>query len=255
MEYEDIIYEKTDGIATITINRPKKLNALRQKTWIETYNAIVDASTDCVIGVIVLTGSGDRAFCAGADQNEEETPEYRMMAKSLARGITNATKPVIAAVNGYAIGSGNWLAYICDFTIASENAIFGQTGPRVGSPPTGWNIPYLAWVVGEKRAREMWMMCRQYSAQDALKMGLVNMVVPTDKLAGEVEKWCKELLALSPTALKAAKASFNCATQLLYSSEPLEEWIAQPYIGSTESKEGVNAFLEKRSPDFGKYRK
>lgn len=255
MEFQDIIYEKKDGIAKITVNRPEKRNALRFQTWRELYEAITDAAVDPTVGVIVLTGAGDKAFCAGADQNEEEVPEYRMTARSVARAITNAPKPVIAAVNGYAIGSGNWIAYLCDLTLASENAIFGQTGPRVGSPPTGLNVPYLVRVIGEKKAREMWMLCRQYGAEEALQMGLANKVVPLDKLTEEVDQWCKELLALSPTALKATKYSFNSATQMLHGAEPLEEMIAQTYIGSEESKEGVKAFLEKRKPDFEKFRK
>ena len=252
---ETIIYEKKGHVAYFTINRPEAMNAFDFATIRTFSEATLRFRDDDEAWVAIITGAGDKAFCAGADQNEEEVPEYRMTARSVARAITNAPKPVIAAVNGYAIGSGNWIAYLCDLTLASENAIFGQTGPRVGSPPTGLNVPYLVRVIGEKRAREMWMLCRQYSAEEALQMGLANKVVPLDKLAEEVDQWCKELLALSPTALKATKYSFNSATQMLHGAEPLEEMIAQTYIGSEESKEGVKAFLEKRKPDFGKFRR
>ena len=255
MQLSDIIYEKKNGVAKITINRPEKRNALRFQTWTELHQALIDAERDKTVGVVVLTGAGDKAFAAGADQNEPETPQYRRLCESVMRAITNASKPVIAMVNGYAIGGGHWLHYLCDFTVASENAIFGQTGPRVGSLPAGWNISYLAWVVGEKRAREIWMLCRQYNAQQALEMGLVNKVVPLDKLQEEVDKWCQELLALSPTCLKAVKASYNMAVQLLHVANPIEEIISAGFYDTDESKEGVRAFLEKRAPDFNQFRR
>jgi len=255
MDFEDIIYEKKDGIAWITINRPEKRNSLRHKTWTELYKAVVDASIEATIGVIVLTGAGEKAFCSGADQNEQETPEYRVICFALANAIMKAPKPIIASVSGYAIGGGNWLHSICDLTIAADNAIFGQVGPRVGSLASGFALPFQARIVGEKKAREMWMLCEQYSAEEALDMGLVNTVVSLDRLHEETESWCKKLLAKSPTCLRAVKACFNQSLGHLHTADSLEEIMVPGWSYMDESKEGVRAFLEKREPDFSKFRK
>lgn len=255
MEYEDILFKKKDGIARITINRPDKRNALRHQTWSELYDALVESSIDNSVGVIVLTGAGDKAFCAGADQNEEETNEYRVICFAVANAITRAPKPVIAAVNGFAIGGGNWIHCLCDLTIASESAIFGQVGPRVGSIASGFMLPYQARILGEKKARELWMLCEQYSAKEALEMGLVNKVVPPAKLEEEVNKWCDRILSLSPTCLRAVKACFSQALGHLHNSNSIEELMVPGWSQSDESKEGVRAFLEKRKPDFNKFRK
>ncbi|MHC1566348.1 MAG: enoyl-CoA hydratase-related protein [Candidatus Syntropharchaeia archaeon] len=256
MEFTDILYEKKDGVAKITINRPEKMNALRFKTWSELYTAITDASSDNTVGVIVITGAGDKAFCAGGDQNEQETLEYCENATKVAESIIYAPKPVIAAVNGYSLGGGHWLHVLCDLTIASENAVFGQTGPRVGSAAFGIMVAYLARVVGEKKAREIWMLCRRYSAKEALEMGLVNKVVPQDKLEEEVDKWCREILSLSPTCLKTVKASFAYALHMdVVGTFRARELIAPNFYLTEESQEGVKAFLEKREPDYSKFRK
>ena len=255
MKYEDILFEKKDGIARITINRPEKRNALRQQTWRELYDALVNASIDSSVGVIVLTGAGDKAFCAGADQNEEETNEYRVICFAVANAITKAPKPVIAAVNGFAIGGGNWIHCLCDLTMAGENAIFGQVGPMIGSIAAGFMLPYQARILGEKKAREFWMLCEQYSAEEALEMGLVNKVVPPDKLEEEVNKWCDRILSLSPTCLKAVKGCFTQALGHLHGADSMEELVFPGWSSSEESKEGVKAFLEKRRPDFNKFRK
>src|SRR3989440_12155309 len=214
MTYTDILYEKTNGVAWITINRPETRNAFRTKTVEELTDAFVDARWDPTIGVVVLTGAGDKAFCAGGDQKERGEGGYApgarpMDVEALHSAIRHIPKPVIAMVNGFAIGGGHVLHVLCDLSIASENAIFGQTGPRVGSVDAGHGTGYLARVVGEKKAREIWYMCRQYSAQEALQMGLVNKVVPLADLRKEVEGWCRELLDKSPTALAMAKQSFN----------------------------------------------
>ncbi len=255
MEYEDILYEKKDGVAKISINRPEKRNAMRHKTIWEIRMALLDARIDKTVGVVVITGTGDKAFCSGGDVSGGEPPDMREEAFMMARAIMHMPKPVIAAVNGYAIGGGNWLAYLCDLTIASDNAIFGQVGPRVGSSLTHFLTAYLACVIGEKRAREMWFLCHQYSAQEALNMGLVNKVVPFDQLQEETDKWCQELLVMSPTALKTAKANFAIALQYLHNVDVLEEAIGTDYLASEESQEGMKAFLEKRKPDFSKFRK
>lgn len=257
MKFEDIIYEKKDGVAKITLNRPEKRNALRSKTLQEIYSALIDARVDRSIGVIVITGAGDKAFCSGGQVTAEgESPELRGWAIAVAREIAYNPKPVIAMVNGYAIGGGNWLAYICDLTIASENAIFAQTGPKVGSPPTAWFVGYLAQVVGQKKARELWYLCHQYTAQEALEMGLVNKVVPLEKLQEEVYKWCQELLAMSPTSLKLAKGSFVLGTtSVSHNADVLEQLAGTDYLISDESLEGMRAFLEKRKPDFNKFRR
>ena len=259
MKYEDIFYEKRNGVAKITINRPEVRNAFRAKTCDEMGHALQDAWDDKSVGVVVITGAGDKAFCSGGDQKERQVGGYtgtagRPMSLELHRLIRTIPKPVIAMVNGYAIGGGHVLHVICDLSIASETAIFGQTGPRVGSFDAGFGSVYLARVVGEKKAREIWYLCRQYSAQEALAMGLVNTVVPPDKLEEETMAWCREILAKSPTALKALKASFNADTDHVYGIEEMATQSLQLYYGTEEAMEGRNAFVEKRPVDFSPYR-
>src|SRR5580698_3680430 len=217
MDYEDILYETRNGVAWITINRPEKMNAFRGTTCDELIRALNRAGYDRSIGAIVLAGAGDRAFCTGGDQsahdgNYDGRGTIGLPMEELHDAIRNVPKPVIARVQGYAIGGGNVLCTICDFTIASEKAVFGQVGPKVGSVDPGFGTAYLARVVGEKKAREIWYLCRRYSAAEALAMGLVNAVVPDDQLDTEVDAWCREIVERSPTAIAIAKRSFNADT-------------------------------------------
>ena len=264
MAFEDILYEKRDGIATITINRPQVLNAFRAETVEEMLQAMRDAEEDRDIGVIVLAGAGDRAFCAGGDNGGRGSPEgggyggrglVGLPIEELHSAIRDSRKPVIAKVQGYAIGGGNVLATVCDLTIASEKAQFGQVGPRVGSVDPGWGTAYLSRLVGEKRAREIWFLCRRYTAAEAYEMGLVNKVVPAERLDAEVEAWCREILALSPTAIAIAKRSFNADSENIRGIGALGFESLALYYESEESKEGTRAFLEKRRPDFRGRRK
>lgn len=257
MPYEDIRLDKKDGIARITIDRPKVMNAFRGKTCEELIDAFGDAGWDKSIGVIVLCGAGDRAFCTGGDQSAHDGSydgrgTIGMPIEQLHGVMREIPKPVIARVQGYAIGGGNVLATLCDLTIASEKAIFGQVGPKVGSVDPGWGTAYLAGIVGEKRAREIWYLCRRYTAEQALQMGLCNAVVPHDQLDAEIDKWCAEILDKSPTALAIAKASFNAATESIRGIGSLGFQALNLYYQTEESKEGVNAFLEKRKPEFRK---
>ncbi len=255
MQHQDIIYEKTNGVARITINRPKSYNAFTGVTLREMTEALTDASTDHSVGVVVLTGAGDKAFCAGGDVKWEADGGLKGQPYSFNDALGRCLKPVIARVNGYAIGGGNHLAYFCDFTIAAEHAIFGQNGARVGSPACGAIVNFLARQVGHKRAREMWLLCRRYSAKQMLDWGLVNAVVPYEKLDEEVQKWCGEILALSPTCLKVMKASFESELDdLRGTGHRTVEMIAPNYFDSGEQQEGAAAFLEKRKPDFSKWR-
>jgi naphthoate synthase len=260
-EFEDILYEKCDGIARVTINRPRVYNAFRSITIDEMIEAFHDAWRDRSVGVVVLTGTGDRAFSSGGDQKERQDAggygnvKYPGGVEYLHSLIRNIPKPVIAAVNGYAIGGGHVLHVICDMSIASETAIFGQTGPRVGSVDPGFGTAYLARVVGEKKAREIWYLCRQYTAQEALEMGLVNKVVPADQLEAEVETWCQEVLEKSPTALKIAKYSFNAESDNIHGISGLGHTSLGLYVTTPEALEGRDAFLEKRPVNFGKFRK
>ncbi|MGH7055893.1 MAG: enoyl-CoA hydratase-related protein [Stellaceae bacterium] len=255
MTFEDILYDKRNGIATITINRPRVLNAFRAQTVEEMIAAFRDADADAAIGVIVLTGAGDRAFCAGGD-NAARDGGYGgrgligMPIEELHDAMREARKPVIAKVQGYAIGGGNVLATVCDLTIAADKAVFGQIGPRVGSVDPGWGTAYLARAVGEKRAREIWFLCRRYSAGEAYEMGLVNKVVPAAELDAEVESWCREILALSPTALAIAKRSFNADSENIRGIGALGFEALALYYQSAEAREGVDAFMQKRPPDF-----
>jgi 2-ketocyclohexanecarboxyl-CoA hydrolase len=264
MTFDDIVYDKQDGIATITINRPKVLNAFRSQTVDEMVAAFQDAWADRTIGVVILTGVGDRAFCTGGDQSGREAGGYQgkptrsdtgMDIEDLHSIIREIPKPVIAAVNGYAIGGGHVLHFLCDLTIAADTARFGQVGPRVGSVDPGFGTAYLTRVVGEKKAREIWYLCRQYSAAEAETMGLVNKVVPAAELMNEARAWAREILDKSPTAIKIAKASFNAETDHIRGIGALGMASLALYYGTEEAMEGRNAFVEKRKPDFRKYRR
>jgi len=264
MEFKEIIYEKQDGIAKVIINRPHRMNAFTLLTIEEMVFAFQDAWADKSIGVVVLTGSGDKAFCTGGDildMKGGDAPKQdlkfdMMQARSLLiHMIRNIPKPVIASVNGYAIGGGHVYQVICDLSIASENARFGQAGPKVGSFDAGFGTVFLARIVGEKKAREIWYMCQQYSAQEALEMGLINKVVPQDELEDEVERWCKQLLKMAPSALAFLKTSFNTDTNHVMGVDDLSFKALGLYYETEEAKEGVNAFKEKRPADFSKFRK
>ena len=260
MTYQDILFEARDGVATITINRPQVMNAFRGQTCEELIHALNRAGWDKSIGVIVLTGSGDRAFCTGGDQSAHDGQyDGRGMiglpVEELQSLIRDVPKPVIARVQGYAIGGGNVLATLCDLTIASEKAQFGQVGPKVGSVDPGLGTTYLARIVGEKKAREMWYLCRRYTAAEAERMGLVNVVVPHAQLDAEVARWCAELLERSPTAIAIAKRSFNADSENIRGIGGMGMQALSMYYDTEESKEGVRAFNEKRKPDFRKYQK
>ena len=255
-DYEDIIYGVKDHVATITINRPKRLNAFTQKTIYEWEDALRKAEADADVGVIVFTGVGERAFSSGGDVNWEAEGGTRVEDYHTAEMIIACPKPVIARVNGWCIGGGNHLAYFCDITIAAEHAKFGQNGPRVGSPAGGYMVAHLANIIGHKRAREMWLLCRHYTAREMLEWGLVNAVVPMEKLDEEVDKWCKEMLALSPTCLAAVKASFRHVMKGTMDRDMFEnlEQVKPSYFETGEQAEGASAFLEKRTPDFSQWR-
>ncbi len=264
MAFEDILYDKAGGIATITINRPQVLNAFRAQTVDELTEAFKEAWADRAVGVVILTGAGDRAFCAGGDlsvrtesgyQGKRARSDIGLDVEDLHSAIRDIPKPVIAAVNGYAIGGGHVLHVLCDLSIAAETARFGQVGPRVGSVDPGFGTAYLARVVGEKRAREIWFLCRQYSAEQALAMGLVNAVVPAARLMDEARAWAQEILALSPTAIKLAKASFNAETDHIRGFSALGMSALALYYASEEAMEGRNAFSERRPPDFARFRR
>ena len=264
MDFTEIIYEKRDGVARITINRPEKLNAATTTTMTEMVQALSDAWVDSSIGVVVLTGVGDRAFCTGGDQSIREAGGYATGAMTLpleviwqqaTQLIRSLPKPVIARVNGYAIGGGHVLQVACDLSIASETAQFGQAGPRVGSFDPGVGTGDLVRCVGMKRAKEIWYLCRRYTAKEALDMGLVNCVVPPDKLDEEVDKWCSEILAKSPLALKMLKYAFHAEWDGIVGITNLGVGGLSLYYRTEEAQEGRDAFMEKRQPDFGKFRK
>src|SRR5207244_11270455 len=248
------------GVAWSTVRRAEAREACRTRTVAELPDAFTDARWDRRIGVVLLTGAGDKAFCAGGDQKERGqggySPDQRPMdVEALHSAIRHIPKPVIAMVNGFAIGGGHVLHVLCDLSIAAESAIFGQTGPRVGSVDAGHGTGFLARVVGEKKAREIWYLCRQYSAQEALEMGLVNRVVPLRELRAEVEKWCTELLDKSPTALALAKQSFNIDSEQRAGVAQFAHTALGLYYRTDEAMEGRNAFVEKRPVDFKKFRK
>ncbi|HUV30049.1 MAG TPA: 1,4-dihydroxy-2-naphthoyl-CoA synthase [Acidobacteriota bacterium] len=258
--FTDIKYHKADGIAKITINRPAVRNAFRPLTVKEMSEAFENAREDAAIGVIILTGEGPKAFCSGGDQSirgeagyKDESGTHRLNVLDLQRQIRTCPKPVIAMVAGYAIGGGHVLHLICDLTIAADNAVFGQTGPRVGSFDGGYGSSYLARVVGQKKAREIWFLCRQYDAQQALEMGLVNAVVPLDKLEEETVGWCREILANSPMAIRCLKAALNADCDGQAGLQELAGNTTMLFYMSEEGQEGRNAFNEKRPPDFSKF--
>ena len=259
MTCQDILFEAQDGVATITINRPEVHNAFRAETCEELIAAFTKAAWDDSIGVVVLTGAGDKAFCTGGDQSAHEG-QYQgrgtigLPLEELQAAIRNVPKPVIARVQGYAIGGGNVLALLCDLTIAAESAVFGQVGPKVGSVDPGFGTAFLARAVGEKRAREIWYLCRKYSGVEAVRIGLANVVVPDNQLDGEVQRWCQEILQKSPTALAIAKHSFNADTAHIGGLSQMGMQAVKLFYGTAESQEGVRAFREKREPDFRQYR-
>ena len=255
-EYTDILYAVEAAVCTITINRPDRLNAFNGHTVEELRDAIKRADADREVGVIVLTGAGGRSFSAGGDVEWEVAGGLKGYDWHLGADIVACSKPVIARVDGYAIGGGHHLAYFCDFTIASDKSIFGQNGPRVASPAGGYVVSHLASIIGHKRAREMWMLCRRYTAEQMLDWGLVNAVVPADQLDDEVRKWADELLALSPTSLKTVKSSFR-DHMVPYMGKNVSDVVAEiapDFFESGEPDEGGRAFLEKRKPDFSAFR-
>jgi 2-ketocyclohexanecarboxyl-CoA hydrolase len=257
--YQDIRYEAADGVAWITIDRPQVLNAFRGQTVDELIAAFRAAWHDADVGVVVLTGAGDRAFSTGGDQSARTAGGYDggggigLDMHGLHGVIRAIPKPVIAMVNGWAIGGGHVLHVVCDLTIAADTARFGQVGPKVGSVDPGFGTAYLARLVGEKRAREIWYLCRHYTAAEALSMGLVNAVVPAAELRAETEAWCRELLAKSPTALKIAKQSFNADTEHIAGISEMGFAALELYYRTPEAAEGVAAFREKRAPDFRRF--
>ena len=261
-DFEDIKYDKAEGIARITINRPQVRNAFRPLTVHEMCDAMNDARNDPEVGVVVLTGEGDKAFCSGGDQRirgesgyQDDDGTQRLNVLDLQRLIRTIPKPVIAAVAGYAIGGGHVLHLMCDLTVAADNAIFGQTGPRVGSFDGGYGASYMARIVGQKKAREIWFLCRQYDAQQALEMGLVNTVVPLGKLEEEYVQWSKEILANSPMAIRCLKASLNADCDGQAGLQELAGNATMLFYMSEEGQEGRNAFVEKRKPDFSKFKR
>lgn len=264
--YQEIIYETAEGIAKITINRPERRNAFTPLTVNELIDAFSRVRDDASIGVILLTGANhggaheDEAFCSGGDQKIRGNGGYvgsdsipRLNVLDLQRLIRVVPKPVIAMVNGYAIGGGHVLHLVCDLSIAAETAKFGQTGPKVGSFDAGYGAGYLAAMVGQKKAREIWYLCRQYSAKEAQEMGMVNKVVPFENLEDECVAWAKEMMQFSPTALRFMKASFNAATDGLAGLQQLAGDATLLYYTTNEAKEGRDAFKEKRQPDFSKF--
>jgi 2-ketocyclohexanecarboxyl-CoA hydrolase len=259
MTYEDILFEIKTGVAVITMNRPEVHNAFRARTCEELIDAFRRAAWDKAVGAIVLTGAGDKAFCTGGDQKSHGAEGYGGLGtiglpiEQLHSAIRDAPKPVIAKVRGYCLGGGNVLATLCDLTLAAESAVFGQVGPKVGSVDPGFGTAYLARVVGEKKAREMWYLCRRYSAQEAMSMGLVNAVVPDSQLDAEVDQWCAEIVAPSPTAIALAKQSLNADSEQIRGLSALGMQALALYYQTEESQEGVRAFREKRAPDFRKH--
>lgn len=258
--YTDIKYDKMEGIAKITINRPEVRNAFRPLTVNEMMAAFRDAEEDQNIGVIILTGEGEKAFCSGGDQKIRGDSGYtdakgvnRLNVLEFQRMIRRSPKPSVAMVAGYAIGGGHVLHILCDLTIAADNAIFGQTGPRVGSFDGGYGASYMARLVGQKKAREIWYLCRQYNAQQALDMGLVNAVVPYEKLETETVQWCREILANSPTAIRILKAALNADCDGQAGLQELAGNATMLFYMTEEAQEGRDSFKEKRKPDFSKF--
>lgn len=257
-DFKDIVYEKRPGVARVTINRPEAYNAFTTSTQDELIKAFEDAANDDTVGVVVFTGAGDKAFCTGGDAKEAKAG-YRkgMLEKDLRVKtlIREMPKPVIAAVNGYAIGGGQVYQQICDLSIASENAVFGQVVPIVGSFDPGVGVVDLMMVVGEKKAREIWYLCRRYTAKEALEMGLVNEVVPADRLEKEVDKWCDEILEKSPGAIAGIKACFNAATTYMRGIEAISAQYLWKYYASEEAEHWKNAFWQKKKPYWQRFRR
>jgi naphthoate synthase len=262
-DYEDIRYELAESIAKITIDRPEVRNAFRPETLVEISDALERAREDTSVGVIILTGEGPLAFCSGGDQNVRGDTGYMAGGASVGRfhvtdlhvQMRRLPKPIVAMVAGYAVGGGQVLHVVCDLTIAADNARFGQTGPKVGSFDGGFGAGLLANIVGPKKAKEIWFLCRQYSADEALDMGLVNRVVPLEELEEETVTWCREMLQLSPFSLRLLKASFNAAEDGLAGIQQLAHDANLLFYGSEEAQEGRDAYREKRRPDFGKFPK
>ena len=260
--FQEILYHKSEeGIAKITINRPHVRNAFTPLTVREMQKALDDARDDINIGTIILTGQGDLAFCSGGDQKirgdagykDQDTGHLRLNVLDFQRQIRTCPKPIVAMVAGYAIGGGHVLHLMCDLTIAAENGVFGQTGPKVGSFDGGYGSSYLARIVGQKKAREIWFLCRQYNAQQALEMGLVNTVVPLEQLEEETVTWCRQMLQHSPTALRCLKAAMNADCDGQAGLQELAGAATLLFYQTEEGQEGRNAYVEKRPPDFGKF--
>ncbi|WP_298428969.1 1,4-dihydroxy-2-naphthoyl-CoA synthase [Rhodoblastus sp.] len=261
--FRDILFEKAEGVGKITINRPHRRNAFRPETVEEMMTALHAARLDAEIGVVILAGAGTEAFCSGGDQKIrgddggycDESGVNHLNALDLQRMIRTLPKPVVAMVAGYAIGGGHVLHLVCDLTIAAENARFGQTGPKVGSFDAGYGAGLMARAVGTKKAKEIWFLCRQYDAAQALEMGLVNAVVPLARLEAETMVWCREMLRHSSTALRVLKAGFNADTDGLAGVQELAGNATALFYMTEEGQEGRNAFVEKRAPDFGRFKR
>jgi naphthoate synthase len=258
--FTDILYEKAERIAKITINRPQVRNAFRPHTVVEMMEALNDARMDSDIGVIILTGYGDKAFCSGGDQKirgdsgyKDDEGQMHLNVLDFQRQIRTCPKPIIAMVAGFSVGGGHVLHMMCDLTIAADNAMFGQTGPKVGSFDGGYGASYMARIVGQKKAREIWFLCRQYNAEKALEMGLINTVVPLENLEIETVKWCKEMLEHSPISLRCLKSALNADCDGQAGLQELAGNATMLYYMSEEGQEGRNAFVEKRKPDFSKF--
>lgn len=255
MKYEDIIYTSDGGVGTVAVNRPDRLNAFREQTYDEVLDALQQAAWDKEVGVIVITGVGGKAFGVGGDSGSKKADRrgrgmLGVPIEDIHTAIRDAPKPVIARVDGFAIGGGNVIATICDLTIASDRSQFGQVGPKVGSVDPGFGTAYLARIVGEKKAREFWYLCERYSAAEAFQMGLVNKVVPAEQLDAEVARWCAKILERSPTAIAIAKRSFNADTESIRGISSLGFQALMLYYQTEEAKEGGASFREKRKPNF-----
>ncbi|WP_188151784.1 1,4-dihydroxy-2-naphthoyl-CoA synthase [Teredinibacter waterburyi] len=262
LEFTDILYHKAEGVAKITINRPEVRNAFRPQTVMEMRAALSDARFDESIGVVVFTGQGDLAFCSGGDQRvrgnsgyEDSTGTHHLNVLDLQKEIRSLPKPVVAMVAGYAIGGGHVLHLVCDITIAADNARFGQTGPKVGSFDGGFGASYMASLIGPKKAKEIWFLCRQYDAAEALDMGLVNRVVPLVELERETVAWSQEMLKQSPIALRVLKSAFNAGFDGQAGIQELAGNATMLFYMTEEGQEGRNAYLQKRSPDFSKFKR